>query len=452
MLTSLRTVDGEEAVADLADNAFRSFDFSHGALVAVSGGGDSNALLLLLKKYLDANAPAAPLLAATVDHELRPESALEAQAVAALCASHGIAHKTLPWRGDKPATGLPAAAREARYRLLADAAGAAGIDLIVTAHTADDQAETVLMRSTRGAGLARGHAGMAPATLYDWRTWIARPLLATRREALRGFLRQNRIGWFEDPTNNDEHYERPRIRAVLRQPQAAPQMEMLLARAHAAADERLAASSRAACLIERFASRPAPGLVRLDSEFVIIRSDAAVLALRVLLASIGGTAFVPDETRTAALFDRLAAGGLCATLSRTVVDARRAGIFLYREQRNLPPASTVTDGMIWDGRRRVNFRGSADSLVVEATGYDGEAATPGPESPAPTSLVAASQAAEPVLRTMQEPSRQTPQIDVAPLVAPYARFLPSFDIEVATAVSDLLGACAPPAPPFTGGR
>lgn len=457
MLTSAWAEAATDITAGLADYPFSSIDFSAGALVAVSGGSDSTALLLLLKDHLDRNAPNVPLLAATVDHALRPDSAAEAQMVARLCARYGIPHRTLRWHGDKPATGLPAAAREARYRLLAEAAKDAGIALIVTAHTADDQAETVLMRQARGAarradGNERGLAGMAPATLYDWQTWIVRPLLELRRQALRDFLRDRGVNWVEDPTNLNEDFERPRVRIALRTRQGPDPVAGLLTRAAHAAAARQALSRRAALLLRTFASAPTAGLVRLDPGFAAGDREAAVTALRILLATIGGTPFPPNEVRTAALIDRLGTGRLCATLSRTVIDARRTGIFLYREHRGLPAAATVRDRMIWDGRRRINLRNDTGDLVIEPAGTGGEADPPLAGNAAPASLVAAARAAEPRFRPSDgRPAiapGNPPQAEAAPIVSPFAHFLPSFDLELAAAVADLIGAPALPASPL----
>src|SRR5690606_5645072 len=182
-------------------------------VAAVAGGGDSLALLLLLHHFLK-HLPAAPsVLAVTIDHGLRPESGAEAEAVGRLAAAHRIPHRVLRWEGPKPKTGIAAAARAARLSLLAKAAGQAGADLVLTGHTADDQAETLAMRLARGEG--RGGAGIAPATLYDGRIWFVRPLLGTRRAALRTFLRERGISWAEDPTNIDRRFERARVRQDL---------------------------------------------------------------------------------------------------------------------------------------------------------------------------------------------------------------------------------------------
>ncbi|CDX25152.1 tRNA(Ile)-lysidine synthase [Mesorhizobium sp. ORS 3324] len=449
--------------ADLSDRLFSDFDLSHGAVAAVSGGSDSTALLFLLKDHLDRNTPAAKLLAVTIDHGLRPGSAAEAQAVASVCAEHGIAHRTLVWSGPKPSTGVPAAAREARYRLLAEAAEEEGIRLILTGHTADDQVETALMRQARdegardeGARDGRGLAGMAPATLYDWRVWIARPLLGTRRAALREMLKRRGIGWIEDPTNLDQRFERPRVRTSLAGADGERRFEEAIARTRQAAAEREALGRRAAMQIGAFASRLASGLIRLDRDFAAGEdSDAAIYALRILLATVGGVSFLTDEARCRALFERLRSGTLCATLSRTVVDARRAGIFLYREARNLPAAAPAEDQAIWDGRRRITLSDRSGGLVIAPLG---SAAAKGvvAEDGAPASLRRKALTAEPAAWRGSEcldfagADAVPGPMAAAPIVSPFARFLPSFDLPPAEAVATLIGAAPLPTLPCRG--
>lgn len=441
--------------ANLSDRLFFDLDFSTGAVAAVSGGSDSTALLLLLKDHLDRTAPGARLLAVTIDHGLRPDSAAEARQVADFCAERGIAHRILAWRGDKPASGLPAAAREARYRLLAQAAGAEGITLILTGHTADDQAETVLMRQARDDD-GRGLAGMAPATLHDWRTWIVRPLLGTRRAALRDMLRHRDVGWIEDPTNVDVRFERPRMRAALAQGEGERRIAEALAVSAQAARERHDIGRRAAKLIEAFAGRPVPGLIRLDRDFAGHEDgQAAIYALRILLATVGGMSFLADETRCAASLARLRSAPLCATLSRTVVDARRSGIFLRRENRNLPAPAPPVDNQLWDNRRRITLKDGSGDLVIAPLGPAAASKAPFSED-VPQSLSRAALAAEPALWSGGKHldfagGDAGPQsVSIVPAVAPFARFLPCFDIEPATAVAMLVGAPPVPAPPFHG--
>lgn len=416
---------------------FSPFDLaSRAALIAaVSGGSDSTALLLLIKQHLDRFSPATRLIAVTVDHALRPESADEAAAVARLCEKLGLAHRTLIWTGDKPMTGLAAAAREARHDLLTEAAEAENTDLVLTGHTANDQAETVLMRQSRGDSRSDGHglAGIAPATLFSGKVWFARPLLGIRRETLRDFLKQKGVGWFDDPTNVNQHYERPRVRKKLGEANGDAAIAGALNLAGEAARRRTLLGEAAAELIRAHVDRPAPGLLHLQPDFLLARhADAPVHALRILLAVTGGTPHLPDEARTAALHEKLAAGGpVRAVLSRTLVDRRKAGIFLLREARSLPEAGDVRDGAVWDGRY---------GIVGPSLAQHDHSLSNGKEDPSvPDNLLRQAAAAEPVLPTGWR---------AVPLLAPWARYLPSFDLAPARAVAELIDAPPIPAPPF----
>jgi tRNA(Ile)-lysidine synthase len=181
-------------------------------LVAVSGGPDSTALLLMVAEWA-ARRRTKRIAAATVDHGLRPESAAEAQSVADLCERLDVPHAILLWTGAKPSTRLQERAREARYRLLAEHARAIGADTIVTAHHADDQAETVLFRLMRGSGVA-GLRGMETMSRRDGVS-IARPLLGVEKSALIAFVKARGAAFIEDPSNAELRFARPRLRALI---------------------------------------------------------------------------------------------------------------------------------------------------------------------------------------------------------------------------------------------
>jgi len=155
----------------------------------------------------------APVLVATVDHGLRPESAEEAAFVAREAANLGLSHRTLAWTGAKPRTGIQEAAREARYRLLVRCAREEGASHLVTAHTRDDQAETVLMRLARGSGLT-GLSGMRQERDRDGIRHV-RPLLGWPKETLLDLCRTQGWRFVSDPSNADERFERVRWRRIM---------------------------------------------------------------------------------------------------------------------------------------------------------------------------------------------------------------------------------------------
>jgi tRNA(Ile)-lysidine synthase len=175
--------------------------------VAVSGGPDSLALLLLTNAAFPHH-----VRAATVDHKLRPESAAEAAFVHDICARLGIPHATLA-ADDAIAGNVQAGARALRYRLLAGWAATEGTDWLLTAHHRDDQAETLLMRLQRGSGLA-GLAGIRAATeILGLR--VARPLLGWSRAELADLVAAAGLEAVQDPGNRDERYDRARLRRRL---------------------------------------------------------------------------------------------------------------------------------------------------------------------------------------------------------------------------------------------
>jgi tRNA(Ile)-lysidine synthase len=233
------------------------------------------------------------LIAVTVDHGLRSEAAREARDVKRLARTLDLPHCTVRWTGAKPKTGLPAAARAARYRLLAQAARANGATHILTAHTRDDQAETLLMRMVRGSGIA-GLAAMARESEREG-VLLARPFLSVSKSQLIATLKKAKIDFADDPTNRDLNFTRPRIRAVM--PVLAAEggdtrnlarLASRLARANAAVEVLVDGAERYLALRDREASHPG-----FDANAFVKTFDAKAFAamaeeirLRLLLRAI----------------------------------------------------------------------------------------------------------------------------------------------------------------------
>jgi tRNA(Ile)-lysidine synthase len=212
----VRTAEAKAVSASEAKSLFSDLQSLPVLVLAVSGGPDSTALMILAAQWRDSLKTKPKFVAVTVDHALRKESKAEAAAVARLARKLGIAHRTLRWTGRKPKTGLQEAARLTRYRLLGNAARKAGATHILTAHTVDDQSETVLIRMSRGSGLS-GLAAMQRISVapQDEKLFVVRPLLEIPKARLIATLHAAGIPYADDPSNRDPRFTRARLRGLM---------------------------------------------------------------------------------------------------------------------------------------------------------------------------------------------------------------------------------------------
>lgn len=318
--------------------------------LAVSGGGDSVAMMHLAARSLDSER----LRVVSVDHGLRPEAANEIALVAGQAAQLGLPHDILRWAWDGQGN-LQAAARDGRWNAIRKWAEAGNTDTIFLGHTEDDQLETLLMRLARGSGID----GLTAMSRADWRDGlrVVRPLLDLSRESLRDWLRSERIAWCDDPGNDDPRFDRVRARQMF------TQLEMLgLSRKRLL--QTVDHMQAAHLSLQRAAQDFARKHVRQDAGDLIF--DAAALALdkedaprRVMAAGfswIGGSAYRPrfDSLLDAA---RQAAKGRTVTLAGCILGPHPlGGARLTREAVATRPIyrKSISDidatGVIWDRR------------------------------------------------------------------------------------------------------
>lgn len=344
---------------DLTARAFAALDarlcrdIAAPVCVGVSGGGDSVALLALTCDW--ARARGRTVLALSVDHGLQAASAAWSEAVLAAAARFGAEGRVLRWEGDKPFTGLSAAAREARHRLLAQAAREAGAGVILLAHTADDLDEAAVMRE-EGSTLGDPREwAPSPAWPEGRGVFLLRPLLEARREELRALLRDRGLDWVEDPANDDPKYARSRARAALARGDGhGPRPGGRPSGTLRGVTDPGCRESGGGLVLDRAALRSAPPQI-------------ARRFLSAALLSAAGTSRPPRGERLDALLGRLKGfEAVTATLAGARIAADAHKIVLGREmpRGGLPPLELVPGAVsVWDGRWEISTSQPGLSVV-----------------------------------------------------------------------------------------
>ncbi len=321
--------------------------------VAVSGGSDSIALVILANKWARLNGGA--ITALTVDHSLREGSAKEAVQVGNWLAKRGIRHFVLGWKGKKPINGIQKAARDERYRLMDQWCQRNHILHLLVGHTQDDQAETFLMRLQRGSG-PDGLAAMSiQRELTSCR--LLRPVLGYSRNSLREFLKHQRQDWLDDPSNYDERFFRTNLRHWMGEVGLSSVELAARAKKYGLARKALECEAdRTMALGGIFFSA---GYARIKMSFLArTPEDVALLVIARLIAIVGGLLYKPSRASVKRLYNRLIKGpSENMTLGRCLL--RKFGLYLevYRERRNLPEPVIFEAGrsIIWDGRFELVF-------------------------------------------------------------------------------------------------
>jgi tRNA(Ile)-lysidine synthase len=327
--------------------------------IAVSGGRDSVALLRLCADY--AKGAGAKLKAFTIDHGLRAGSGDEAMRVRDWCAQAGVAHDILLWKGEKPQSGIQEAARRARYGLLIEAALRAGCEALLTAHTLDDQAETLFMRLARGAGV-KGLSSIRERSLVAAGAGapllMLRPLLSFSRRAVTSYLQERDQSFLDDPSNDDPHFERVRVRALLA---ALEEQDLLTGRVLSETAQKLAAAfehlqaQEDALFVSLGGCFYAWGGVSLD-RWDVSAASAGGLARR-LLHAVSGAEYAPDEMKSGGAAEQAMSSG-AATLSGAAIKRSRGRLWFFREPAALTGRAGVAPAerqpldapLLWDGR------------------------------------------------------------------------------------------------------
>lgn len=330
--------------------------------VAVSGGADSTSLALLVHEWVSPRG--LRLLALVVDHGLRAGSGQEAAETIARLRSRGIPARLLTLDGLQAGSSMAERARIARYEILTLACRDVGAIDLLLGHHAGDQAETVLMRARAASG-PDGLAGMA--ALVETRDLrLVRPLLSVAPGRLRAVVEASGIGWIEDPSNRNPRALRTRLRIELALSDAGV-AHGLLDGASARGVERMTRQQNDAAVLATAASLRPEGFALLPPALLSAR------AMEALVRTVGGAAYRPRSHAIGALLRRPHAVTLAGT--RLMQSGRLGpGWLLLREAALIGPDLDAADGVVWDGRYRLDAARHAGTdlatVRVSALGAD----------------------------------------------------------------------------------
>jgi len=341
---------------------------------AVSGGGDSMALVLLLDGW--ARAKGGRVIALCVDHQLRDGSADEARRVGGWLSQRDIECHILNWENPKGASALQENARMARYQLMERWCRDNGILHLFLAHNAEDQAETFLMRLDKGSG-PDGLSAMSPVSERRYCRFV-RPLLAISRQELRAVLDEQNQDWIEDPSNQNPRFERIRWRRTMTEQGLSA--DGFCRAAERYGRTRVIVDRETARLSARCVSVHPAGFINLDREvFLAAPSELSERVLARALMAVSGAMYPPRRHKTKQLLDVvLSSQNIRRTLGGCCIDSTEGRILISRELRSLPNPVPVSVGMnlIWDRRFRFCIGGAArhrpSPLFVQALGEQGD--------------------------------------------------------------------------------
>lgn len=351
--------------------------------IAVSGGGDSMALLLALYFFIQKSNLDIKLIALTVDHKLRADAALEALQVQQWCQNLKVEHHILNWQFDEvPKTAIQEKARDARYQLMGEFCVAHDIEKLFVAHNVEDNAETFLMRLKRGAGLA-GLGAIAETTERvvsdEQKIQIVRPFLSLKRVELRHYLQQNEQAWIDDVSNENEKYERVQIRNFL------TETEILDAGYVAQSAKRLARANDAVeFYVDDFWQKHVDftefGIAHVSlNAFALLPQELKLRLLACLVWAIGGQDNPPRWQKIENLLKQIEAGERQLCLGNCLIVNKQNALWFGFENRGGDKYEIMNilpnQDLLW--QRRFHVRNEFDQPIyvqslVAATEYMGQ--------------------------------------------------------------------------------